>query len=143
MHFCHPTQSLAAGPRVHVAADDCARHARMVTQSIYNIINTCRQPRLMRKILGCRPPRRAKAVHSIRVGNRHGDRANRQEVVTGVISRPLRVTSPVNSRTGKVGVFPRQVIQTDRIAPGGERWRSTHPPPWLNPNAGWLRMSRT
>lgn len=72
---------------------------------------------------------------------RHGGRANRQEVIIGVISRPIRVPSPVNSRTAEVGMFLRRAIQTDRVAPGGERWRSTHPPPWLFPNVGMLQMN--
>ena len=47
-----------------------------------------------------------------------------------VTSRPARVHSPGNSQTGEVGVFPRQTIQTERIATDGERWSSDHPPPW-------------
>lgn len=143
MNVCQQTQSLASGLDVHGAADDCARLARMVTQSIHNIINSYKQPRLMRE-LGCRPSQRAKAIHcTTRVGHRRGGSANRRKAVTSVISCPARVFSPGNSQTGHVGISPRQAIQTDRVAPGGERWRSTHPPPWLFPNAGWRRMSRT
>lgn len=151
MNVCQPTQSLDSGPGVHGAADDCARHTRMVTPINNQYLQAT--PR-MRELLGCRPRPRAKAVPSIGVGDRlegnkyqqevrHGGRANRQEVVTGVTSRPLRVSSPANSQTGCVGFDPRHAIQTDRIATGGERWRSTHPPPWLLQNAGKVHLSRT
>lgn len=96
---------------------------------------------LMRELLGRRPPERARTVRTIRVGNRHGGRTNRQEVITGVINRPLRVSSPVNSHTAEVGVYLRRATQTDRIATGGERWHCKHPPPCPLQSAGELPMS--
>lgn len=149
MNVCHPTQSLASGLDVHGAADDCARLTDVIAPINHQYHQCIQVTAYPRELLGCRPSQKAKAIHiSIRVGERidgksrdevrHGGRTNRQEVIMGVISCPLRVPSPVNSQTGCVGLDPRLAIQTDRDAPGGERWRSTHPPPWLLQNADRL-----
>lgn len=179
MNASEQARSHSTGPSVHVAADDCARHACMVAplniqyhkkfqftmlmrdpmgcQALMVILPNIQYPQIQatprrRELLGCQALKKARAVLSIRVGNRlggeaylqevqHGGRANRQEVITSVISRPLRVPSPVNSQTVEVGVFPHYAIQTDRVATGGERWRSMHPPPWPHQSAGKLPMS--
>ena len=141
MNASEQVRSHSTGLSVHVAADDCARHASMVPPLNSQYHQYLQSTPLMREF-------------SIRVGNRlggraylqevrHGGRANRQEVITSVISRPLRVPSPVNSQTGEVGVFPRYAIQTDRVATGGERWRSTHPPPWPHQSAGKVPTNQT
>ena len=154
MNASEQVQSHSTGLSVHLAADDCARHACMVTSLNSQYHQYLQSTPLMREFRGCPPLQVAKAVVSIRVGNRlggraylqevrHGGRANRQEVITSVISRPLRVPSPVNRQTGEVGVFPRYAIQTDRVATGGERWRSMHPPPWPHQSAGKVPTNPT
>jgi hypothetical protein len=141
MNVCKQTQSLATGRIVHGAADDCARQARMVTLLNIQYHQFIQATLLRREILRCRPQQRAKAVVSIRVGNRHGASTKPREVVTGVICRPARVLSPGNSQTAHGDGLRGLANQTDRVAPGGCGWRRTHPPPWLFQYAGQLQMS--
>lgn len=129
MPVSHFEQSLAVGPGVRVAADDCAWDAGTVALSIHNISNTYRQPRLMQELLGWRPQQRAEAVLSIRVGNRHRISTKFWEVATSVVSRCSQAR-PGNCQTAHGDELCGHADQTDRIASGGCGWRRTHPPPW-------------
>lgn len=159
MNASEKARSHSTGPSVHVAADDRVRHACMIAplniQYRHNLQLTSliREPLecqalvvilpniqysqyfqatpLMRELLGCQALQRAEAVHSVRVGNRHGASTKPREVVTGVISRPARVPSPGNRQTVHGDRLCDLANQTDRVAPGGCGWRRTHPPPWL------------
>lgn len=154
MYFCQKELTLATGRRVHWVVGVCPQQMCSIAPLNTQYHQFIQATLLRREILRCRPQQRAKAVVSIRVGNRlggraylqevrHGGRANRQEVITSVISRPLRVPSPANRQTGYVGVYPRYAIQTDRVATGGERWRSKHPPPWPHQSAGKVPTNPT
>ena len=90
-------------------------------------------------LLTRQPGIRGMAIKTIRVGYRRGDSTNRRKVITGVICRPARVPSPGNSQIGYEDEPHCLTIQTERIATDGERWSSTHPPPWLNRLACWRR----
>ena len=141
MHVYLQELTLATGRRVHGAAGDCSQVARLIAPINTQYHQYIQGILLRRESLQCRPCKRAETINSIRVGHRHGDRKNCRKVVTGVIYWPARVSSPGNIQTGCVGLFPRQTIQTERFATDGERWSSTHPPPWLLQSAGKLPMS--
>lgn len=168
MTACHFEQSLVAGPRVCVAADDCARHTSMVAplniqyhqylqltplmrkplgcQALMVILPNIQYPQYLqatprtREPLGCQALQKAEAVHSVRIGNRRRISTKFWEVATSVVSRCAR-ERPGNCQTAHGDELCGHVDQTDRIASGGCGWRRTRPPPWLFQDAGQRPMS--